>query len=74
MKTFHQWVEEKKLTLPEIKENTKRAGVASWAYPSAYSGRGYAYPDSYFMPIAADAMFKMKSKPNNKAPADTAAN
>lgn len=72
MKTFIQWAEAKNLPLPEIKENTKRAGIASWAYPSAYAGRGYAYPDGYYMPHAADAAFKMKSKPNDKAPASTA--
>jgi hypothetical protein len=72
MKTFIQWAEEKKLDLPPLGENTKRAGIAHWAYPSAYAGRGYAYPDGYFMPHAADAMFKMSKKPNDKAaPANT---
>lgn len=66
MNTFYQWIEERKLTLPEIKENTKRAGIAHWAYPSAYAGRGYAYPDGYFMPHAADAGVKMSKKPNDK--------
>lgn len=73
MKTFYQWAEAKKLTLPEFNENTKRAGIASWAYPSGYAGRGL-YPDSYFMPYAADAAFKMKSKPKDKAPQNSAAN
>jgi len=78
MKTFLQWAEERKLPLPDIKENTKRGGLWHHAYPSAYV-RGQ-YPDEYFMPIAADAGVKMGyasskngKKPNDKAPADSAA-
>ena len=71
MKTFIQWTEMKKLPLPELEENTKRAGIAGWAYPSAYSGRGYAYPDGYFAPIAADHGVKLKSKPRDVAPPDS---
>lgn len=67
MKTFYQWIESKNLPLPSIKENTKRAGIAHWAYPSAYAGRGYAYPDGYFMPNAADAAFKMNKSPKDKS-------
>lgn len=74
MKTFIQWADDVKKELPVYKqdENTKRAGIAYWAYPSAYAGRGYAYPDSYFMPKAADALQKMSKKPNDTAPSDNA--
>lgn len=66
MKTFYQWAEEKKLKLPEFNENTKRAGIAHWAYPDAYVRQ--QYPDNYFMPIAADAVQKMgKKKVDRKA-------
>lgn len=71
MKTFYQWVEVKKLPLPELDENTKRAGIAHWAYPSA-AARGQ-YSDLYFASKAADHGVKMSKKPNDKAPADTAA-
>lgn len=69
LKTFKQWAESKKLPLnfPELKENTKRAGIAHWAYPSAVVRA--QYPDGYFTPIAADAVQKMSKKPNDKAPA-----
>ena len=62
MKTFIQWAGEEKKELPTYKtdENTKRAGIASWAYPPAYSGRDFAYPDAYFLPKAADAMQKLQ--------------
>ena len=74
MKTFIQWAEEKRLDLPPLGENTKRAGIAHWAYPSAYAGRGYAYPDSYYMPMAADAAFKMGyTKEGGIKPKDKAA-
>jgi hypothetical protein len=61
MKTFIQWASEEKKELPlyTTDENTKRAGIAHWAYPPAYSGREYAYPDGYFLPHAADALFKL---------------
>ena len=66
MKTFFQWAEEKKLELPTLGENTKRAGIAHWAYPDAYVRS--QYPDQYFMPHAADARFKMGDhQPNRKA-------
>ncbi len=79
MKTFIQWAEEKKLDLPVLTEKTSRGGIAYWAYPSAYSGRGYARPDLGFMAGAADAGFKMGyassktgKKPNDKsAPGET---
>jgi hypothetical protein len=71
MKTFLQWAESEKLELPVV-EDTKRGGIAHWAYPTAYTQRGVGYPDAYFMPSAADAMFKMKSKPKDKAPPDDA--
>lgn len=62
MKTFIDFCVDTKKELPiyQTDENTKRAAIASWAYPQAASGRGYGYPDSYFMPHAADAMFKLK--------------
>ena len=41
-------------------ENIKRAGIAHWAYPDAYI-RSH-YPGGYFMPTAADALFKMGPK------------
>ena len=77
MKTFIQWAGEVKKELPVYMqdENTKRAGIASWAYPDAYARQ--QYPDGYFMPHAADAMFKMglgagkKHTVDRKAPADS---
>lgn len=68
MKTFIQWAGEVKKELPLYTqdENTKRAGIAYWAYPDAYVRQ--QYPDGYFMPIAADAMQKMgKHQPSRKA-------
>ena len=61
MKKFLQWVQDKNLdvSLPQ-EENTKRAGMAHWAYPDAYARK--QYPDSYFMPKAADAVQKMGKK------------
>jgi hypothetical protein len=78
MKTFIQWAEvvKKELPLYMQDENTKRAGIAHWAYPDAYVRS--QYPDGVFMPYAADAMFKMgigagkKHEPSRKAPADAA--
>ncbi len=73
MKTFLQWADESKKELPnlEVIENTKRAGIAHWAYPDAYIRS--QYPDQEFMTHAADAMFKMgKHQPSRKAaPANT---
>ena len=63
MKTFMQWATEEKKELPlfePVGENTKRGGIASWAYPDAYVRN--QYPDLYFTPIAADALFKLKGK------------
>lgn len=59
MKKFIQWAGETKKELPVYQqdENTKRAGIARWAYPEAYVKS--QYPDGYFMPIAADALQKM---------------
>jgi len=48
MKTFLQWL---------ITEKTARAGFAYWMYPDLYI-RSH-YPDGWFMPRAADALFKM---------------
>lgn len=41
-------------------ETIRRTGIASWAYPDAYI-RSH-YPGGYFMPTAADALFKMGKK------------
>lgn len=62
MKKFIGWAEENKKELPVfvLDEKTKRAGIAAWAYPEGYVSS--QYPDGYFMPIAADALFKMNSK------------
>ena len=61
MQTFIQWAGKNKKELPVYVQDesgsTKRAGIASWAYPDAYVRQ--AYPDSYFMPYAADAAYKM---------------
>ncbi len=59
MKTFIQWAEKVKKELPLYMqdENTKRAGIAHWAYPDAYARS--QYPAGYFMPIAADALQKL---------------
>jgi len=64
MKTFVEFCKNTKKKLPiwNIDEvgGTRRAGIAYWAYPDAYI-RSH-YPASYFMPIAADALFKMGPK------------
>jgi len=71
MKTFIAWAEENKLEIPAVSEDTKRAGIAHWAYPDAYVRQ--QYPDGYFMPHAADALQKMgKHNPSRKAPSDEA--
>jgi hypothetical protein len=57
MKTFTDWATENNLKVPTVNENAKRGGIATWAYPDAYA-RGQ-YPSNYFMPIAADAAFKL---------------
>ena len=60
MKNFIDWATETKKELPVfiLDEKTKRGGIATWAYPDAVA-RGQ-YPDSYFLPIAADALIKLK--------------
>ncbi|MGH7174948.1 MAG: hypothetical protein ACREGR_01145 [Minisyncoccia bacterium] len=64
MKTFTQWAKANNLSLPVL-EDTKRGGIASWAYPDAYVRS--QYPDLYFTPSAADAPFKMKGhQPSRK--------
>ena len=62
MKTFLQWADENKLTLPVVKdaedgkpataENTKRTGYSA-NYPDAYVRS--QYPKKYFNPIKATA-------------------
>lgn len=70
MKTFKQWLEENKIELPNIEgegetanlsEKTKRAGISN-NYPKAYAGKDYAYPDSYYTPISANAIGKLQGK------------
>lgn len=77
MKTFIQWAGDVKKQLPMYQqdENTKRAGIAFWAYPDAYVRQ--QYPDLYFTPHAADAPFKMGyagkvHEPSRKAPSNEA--
>lgn len=64
MKTFVEFCKNTKKKLPvwSIEEagGTRRAGIAYWAYPDGYI-RSH-YPASYFMPTAADALFKMGPK------------
>lgn len=67
MKNFLQWaVDAGRLEETEAQElatkfeNTKRSGIRG-VYPAAYAGRGYAYPDNYFTPIAADAPVQLKN-------------
>jgi len=65
MKTFLQWAKANKLELPVLGEDTKRGGIASWAYPDAYVRS--QYPDLYFAPTAADHGVKMKGhQPSRK--------
>lgn len=45
-------------------ETIRRTGIAHWAYPDGYI-RSH-YPAGYFMPSAADALFKMGPKANEK--------
>jgi hypothetical protein len=65
MRSFVKWVEEEKGLKPvqadATSENTKRAGISD-NYPQAYAGKGYAYPDAYFMPITSTAEGKLKGK------------
>lgn len=62
MNSFIDWAEKNKKELPMYKqdEDTKRAGIAHWAYPDAYVRS--QYPDLYFIPTAADAIQKMGKK------------
>jgi len=66
MKNFLGWAEDNKKELPlfSLDEKTKRAAIATWAYPDAAVRS--QYPDGYFMPIAADALFKLKGQKNKK--------
>jgi hypothetical protein len=43
-----------------LAESIRRTGIAHWAYPDAYIRS--QYPANYFMPTAADALFKMGKK------------
>lgn len=80
MKKFLDWAGENKKELPlfaPLGEDTKRGGIAYWAYPDAYVRQ--QYPDLYFVPTSADALFKMgyakKSggvQPSRKAPSNEA--
>lgn len=76
MQTFIQWAGENKKELPLFQQDEsaiRRAGIAHWAYPDGYI-RSH-YPDLYFLPTAADAIFKMapgKHKVSHKTPPDQA--
>lgn len=74
MKSFIQWAAEEKRELPvfePVGEDTKRGGIAHWAYPDAYVRS--QYPDLYFTPSAADAAQKMGNhKPSRKASSNEA--
>ena len=61
---FVKWCENKKLALPALDENTKRAGV-SQEYPTGYIRN--QYPDAYFAPIVATSYLDLK---NAKAVSD----
>jgi hypothetical protein len=64
MKTFIQWAGENRRELPlfpQTESSTTRAGVAHWAYPDGYI-RSH-YPDLWFTPSSADAIFKMSPGP-----------
>lgn len=65
MHTFTKWAEENKLELPAVSEDTKRGGIASWAYPDAYVRS--QYPQLYFAPTAADHMQKLKGAKKNES-------
>lgn len=59
MKKFLDWATDSKKELPlfVLDEKTKRGSIAVWAYPGAVARD--QYPDSYFLPIAADALQKL---------------
>ena len=67
MKSFIQWAEAEKLELP-LQEKTARAGIAHWAYPSAY--KRAQYTANYFTPIAADALQKMGDNADDESKVD----
>lgn len=73
MNSFIEWAGKYKKELPVYTqdENTRRAGIAHWAYPDGYI-RSH-YPDLYFTPTAADAAQKMGSHhPSHKTPSNKA--
>lgn len=62
MKTFSDWAEANDLELATVTESSvKRQGFAHWMYPDGVI-RSH-YPDLYFTPGAADAIFKMSPGP-----------
>ena len=67
MKSFTQWAEAQKLELPLL-EKTARAGIAHWAYASAY--KRAQYTGNYFMPVAADALQKMGANADDESKVD----
>ena len=48
----------------KFSESIRRTGIAHWAYPDAYIRSHYTA--GYFMPTAADALFKMGAKVDEK--------
>lgn len=66
MKSFIDWAEKEKKELPLFEpmgENTKRGGIATWAYANYPRD---AYPNAYFLPSAADAIQKLQISKKNK--------
>lgn len=61
MKTFLNWAKENNKDLPILDEKTRSAGISD-NYPKGYAGKGYAYPDSYFVPSSANAIGKLTGK------------
>ena len=57
MKTFLDWANSQKLELPLLTEKAARAGFNYHAYPDLYIRTHY--PDGWFMPRAADNLFKL---------------
>jgi len=68
MKSFIDYCSKTKKELPiySVEESgaSRRGGISHWAYPDGYMRS--QYPAAYFMPIAADALFKMGSKVDDK--------
>lgn len=60
IKTFLDWAKENNKSLPLL-EKTRSAGISD-NYPAAYAGKGYAYPDGYFVPSSANAIGKLTGK------------